>query len=59
MSGTQQPGLQALLGHKDSPMTARYTHLADAYLRAVVDRVNLGAGSKVSLQTSSADPTGA
>ena len=42
MDGTQSLGLQALLGHKDSRMTARYSHLSDAYLKAAVDGVVLG-----------------
>jgi len=41
-SGVQSRGLQALLGHKDALMTVRYSHLTDVYLRAAVDRVNLG-----------------
>jgi integrase len=42
-NGTQQRGLQALLRHKDTRMTARYSHLTDKYLRVAVDAVNLGA----------------
>jgi integrase len=42
-NGTQQRGLQALLRHKDTRMTARYSHLTDVYLRTAVDAVNLGA----------------
>ena len=42
MAGLQARGLQALLGHKDARMTARYSHLSDAYLRAAVDGVVLG-----------------
>jgi integrase len=42
MAGIQQRGLQALLGHKDSRMTMRYSHLSDAYLKAAVNAVNLG-----------------
>ncbi len=42
MAGIQPRGLQALLGHKDSRMTMRYSHLSDAYLRAAVNAVNLG-----------------
>jgi integrase len=49
MAGIQQRGLQALLGHKDPRMTARYTHLSDAYLRGAVDAVNLGAGSQTAV----------
>lgn len=44
MSGVQARGLQALLGHKDARMTMRYSHLTDAYLKAAVERVNLGSG---------------
>ncbi len=43
MNGIQGRGLQALLGHKDNRMTMRYSHLSDAYLRAAVNAVNLGA----------------
>jgi integrase len=43
MSGIQPRGLQALLGHRDARQTARYSHFADEYLRAAVERVNLGA----------------
>lgn len=39
---TQQRGLQALLRHKDTRMTMRYSHLTDSYLREAVDAVNLG-----------------
>jgi len=39
MAGTQSRGLQSLLGHKDGRMTARYSHLSDAYLRTAVDAV--------------------
>ena len=42
LAGIQQRGLQALLGHKDTRMTMRYSHLSDAYLRQAVDAVNLG-----------------
>ncbi len=42
MQGTQGRGLQDLLGHKDGRMTARYSHLSDAYLRGAVNRVQLG-----------------
>jgi integrase len=42
MAGVQARGLQALLGHKDNRMTMRYSHLADAYLRDAVNRVNIG-----------------
>ena len=43
MNGIQGRGLQALLGHKDNRMTMRYSHLSDAYLKAAVNAVNLGA----------------
>ncbi len=42
MAGVQGRGLQELLGHKDGRMTMRYSHLADTYLRAAVNKVNLG-----------------
>jgi integrase len=42
MAGTPQRGLQSLLGHKDCRMTARYSHLSDAYLKAAVANVQLG-----------------
>jgi integrase len=42
MAGTQGRGLQSLLGHKDGRMTARHSHLNDAYLRTAVDGVQLG-----------------
>jgi integrase len=42
MSGVQGRGLQVLLGHKDGRMTTRYSHLSDAYLRAAINKVNLG-----------------
>jgi len=51
MSGAQARGLQALLGHKDARMTMRHSHLTDAYLKAAVERVNLGSG----VQTSAGD----
>jgi hypothetical protein len=54
MAGVQARGLQTLLGHKDGRMTARYSHLSDAYLRAAVNKVNLGgeapAGSPLSAE---------
>ncbi len=42
MNGTQPRGLQDLMGHKDARMTARYSHLSDAYLREAVNRVVIG-----------------
>jgi len=45
LAGIQQRGLQALLGHKDTRMTMRYSHLSDAYLRQAVNAVNLGGES--------------
>ena len=42
MSGVAGRGLQALLGHKDTRMTMRYSHLSDSYLRAAVNGVVLG-----------------
>jgi integrase len=42
MNGVQGRGLQALMGHKDTRMTARYSHLSDAYLREAVNQVVLG-----------------
>ncbi len=42
MAGIQARGLQTLLGHKDGRMTARYSHLSDAYLKAAVNGVVLG-----------------
>jgi hypothetical protein len=45
MAGVQGRGLQALLGHKDGRMTARYSHLSDSYLRRAVDGLNLGVRS--------------
>jgi integrase len=42
MAGIQGRGLQALLGHRDGRMTARYSHLSDAYLKAAVNSVVLG-----------------
>lgn len=41
MAGTQGRGLQSLLGHKDGRMTARYSHLSDAYLKTRTDAVVL------------------
>jgi integrase len=46
MAGVQARGLQALLGHKDNRMTMRYSHLADAYLRDAVEKVNIGSDLK-------------
>jgi integrase len=48
MSGVAARGLQALLGHKDGRMTARYSHLSDAYLKAAVTNVQLGAPKSTS-----------
>jgi integrase len=45
MSGVAGRGLQVLLGHKDARMTMRYSHLSDAYLRAAVNGVVLGASA--------------
>jgi len=42
MAGLQPRALQELLGHKDARMTMRYSHLANAYLRAAVDQVVIG-----------------
>lgn len=42
MSGTQGRGLMALMGHKDTRMTSRYSHLSDTYLREKVNHVVLG-----------------
>jgi len=42
MAGIQARGLQTLLGHRDGRMTARYSHLSDAYLKAAVNGVVLG-----------------
>lgn len=42
MAGVQPRGLQALLGQKDGRMAMRYSHLSDAYLRAAINKVNLG-----------------
>jgi integrase len=43
MAGTPQRGLQGLLGHKDGRMTGRYTHLSDAFMKAAVGKLALGA----------------
>jgi integrase len=45
MAGIQARGLQTLLGHRDGRMTARYSHLSDAYLKAAVDGVVLGSSN--------------
>lgn len=47
MAGVTPRGLQELLGHADGRMTMRYSHLSDAYLRAAVDRVQLGTGAPI------------
>jgi len=47
-NGTRQRGVQALLRHKDTRMTARYSHLTDKYLRVALDSVNLGGGGRCS-----------
>ncbi|MGA2458359.1 MAG: tyrosine-type recombinase/integrase [Terriglobales bacterium] len=46
MAGIQARGLQTLLGHRDGRMTARYSHLSDAYLKAAVDGVVLGRSNR-------------
>jgi integrase len=46
LEGVQQRGLQALLRHRDTRMTMRYSHLTDEYLRTAVDRVQLGADKR-------------
>jgi integrase len=46
MAGVASRGLQSLLGHKTPRMTERYSHLSDAYLRAAVNGVVLGASKK-------------
>jgi integrase len=42
MAGLPQRAVQELLGHKDGRMTARYSHLADEFLKSAVDRVTIG-----------------
>ena len=42
MAGTGARALQSLLRHKSPAMTARYSHLSDAHLRAAVDSLQLG-----------------
>jgi integrase len=42
MGGVAQAGLQALLGHSDGRMTARYTHIADEYLKGAVSGLRFG-----------------
>jgi len=46
MAGAQGRTLQALLGHKDVRMTARYSHLSDAHLRAAVNAIGLGTSKR-------------
>jgi hypothetical protein len=58
MSGLAPRALQELLGHADGRMTERYSHLSDAYLRAAVDRVMLGAGTIASPTTPDAKNSG-
>lgn len=41
--GANQTHLQALLRHRDTRMTMRYSHLTNAHLRVAVDAMNLGA----------------
>jgi integrase len=53
MAGIQARGLQSLLGHKDGRMTARYSHLSDAYLRAAIDGVVLGRSNQNRAQNAS------
>jgi integrase len=57
MAGVQTRGLQALLGHRDNRMTMRYSHLADAYLRDAVNRVNLGSQEQKSAPDSQKNGT--
>jgi len=42
MAGVPTRGLQVLLRHKSPVMTARYSHLSEAYLREAVDKVSFG-----------------
>jgi integrase len=58
MSGLAPRALQELLGHADGRMTERYSHLSDAYLRAAVDRVMLGASTVASPTTPDAKNSG-
>jgi integrase len=48
MNGVQARGLQALLGHRDSRMTTRYSHLSDDYLKRAVNAIRLGADTPIS-----------
>ncbi len=56
MGGMSSRGLQGLLGHKDGRMTLRYSHLSDAFMKAAVNRVNLGAASPASEPKAAANP---
>ena len=47
MTGTTPRALQDLWGHADNRMMMRYSHLSDAYLRAAVDRVQLGTATPI------------
>jgi hypothetical protein len=46
MARIQARGLPTLFGHRDGRMTARYSHLSDAYLKAAVDGVVLGRSNR-------------
>ncbi len=45
MAGMNQRGLMGLLGHKDSRMTTRYSHLSEEFLKEAVENLNLGGES--------------
>jgi integrase len=45
MVGTSTRILQALLGHKDSRMTMRYSHLSENTLEQAVNKINIGPAS--------------